>query len=305
MSARRVILHIGAHKTASSLLQSVLRTHTEMLQHDGLQVLHRSQLMDSPFHAALWATESAEDAQREIPPAVQDWLATAVPQDAPTLLLSNEDFFNRPSTPDFFGHIGHRLAFVQRCFPQAELAVILYTRSQADYVESLYMQHVHVGRMPKFPVFVERFADADLSWARVADEIAAVVGLRNTKVAPYESIKRIGDLAFYREFLRRCGIAEPSRYAFDPSLARSRGANRSYSALAMQIAARVYPLLDKPEERALLRRFLQENFSNVTHPRAVLFTPEQRAAFLGRFHEGNMRLFDVHMPDWPEERALY
>lgn len=304
MSPKRVILHIGAHKTASSLLQSALRTHTDDLANDGLRVLHRAQIMESPFYEALWSIQGTGDGVQAIAPAVRKWLDAQLRDGAPNLLMSNEDFFNKPSTPEFFAHIGPRLEYVKRCFPSAEVSVILYTRSQADYVESLYMQHIHVGRALRFASFIKRFDEADLSWRRVADEIAAAVGRERTSVAPYESIKRIGDVAFYQAFLRHCGITDPSRYSFDGALARSRGANRSYSQLALQIATRVNPLLN-PQEKALMRRFLQENFSNVTHPRAVLFTPEERAAFLGRFHAENMALFDSHMADWSLERTFY
>ncbi len=304
MPLQRVTLHIGAHKTASSLLQSALRIHVEPLLRDGLQVTHRNQIMESPLDTVLWSIASPEQARQPIPPAVVQWIADQA-KDAPAnWQMTNEDFFNNPSTPEFFTHIGPRLEFVRRCFPSSSVAVILYTRSQADYVESLYMQHVHVGRTPKFSSFVTRFAESDLSWRRVADEIAAVVGDANTIVAPYESIKRIGDVAFYREFLRRCGISTASSYTFDSALPRSRGANRSYSALALQIATRVNPLL-KPDERPLLRRFLQENFSNVTHQRAVLFSPEERADFLARFHVDNMQLFESRMADWAPERTHY
>jgi hypothetical protein len=46
-----------------------------------------------------------------------------------------------------------------------------------------------------------------------------------------------------------------------------------------------------PKEKKIVRRFLQEHFSTATHPRAVLFNPEQRAEIFETYRESNRALF--------------
>lgn len=61
----------------------------------------------------------------------------------------------------------------------------------------------------------------------------------------------------------------------------------------MRIARQVNPMLND-QERKLLRRFLQENFSTASHPRAELLTPEARQELFDRYAPSNRELFESH-----------
>ena len=108
---------------------------------------------------------------------------------------------------------------------------------------------------------------------------------------PFETIRTLGGAAFFREYLALCGLRNSEAFAVAEEEVDSRGANRSYSGLAMRIARKVNPLLDNERDRKALRKFLQEKFSTATHPRAELLTPETRAAITARYAASNRELF--------------
>ena len=57
------------------------------------------------------------------------------------------------------------------------------------------------------------------------------------------------------------------------------------------MALAAHPHLQTPEERALMRSFLQRHFSNATHARAVLLSNAQRDELAARYDAEYAALF--------------
>lgn len=298
---REIILHVGAHKTASSFLQTMARDHNAGLREAGLSVIHRRQIMKSAFHDGIVALIEDKEPDYEAARANFDNMLS---NKRHRVLFTNEDLVHRFGDTGFYPKAAQALRYVREIAGDASLRVILYTRAQADYIESLFMQFMHLGRTFTFEQYVRRQEKIDLSWHRVLEDMASVIGRENVTAIPYESVRRLGSEQFYQNFLSACGVAAPERFTVSEEVERSRGANRSYSAEALNIARTINPLLDK-EGKDVLRKFLQENYSTATHPKAELFTPDQRDQLRERYRECNQRLFEDYMSDWPAELRYY
>lgn len=300
---RRLVLHIGAHKTASSLVQATLRRDAAELRARGLDAVHRQPIMNSSFHEGVRELVQGKSRPHS-PDDDRRSFAELVDGTQGNVLLTNEDFFETFNRPQFYQHIGPALEHVCDVVGTRDVRVVLYVRNQIDYVESLFMHHIHLGHQRDFDTFLAKYLDFDLSWKRVLDDIASVVGRENVVGIPYESIKRVGASDFYQTFLSVCGITDPTGLAISEDESLDRSANRSYSQDALEIASVVNPLLDK-EGRNALRKFLQRKYSTATHPRAVLVPDGQRREIRERLRPDNERLFAEYLSDWDADRESY
>jgi hypothetical protein len=291
---RQAFVHIGAHKTASSFLQSNLKQHQDrLLAEHALALVTRADLIPSAFGKEIYEVSQDRHPATEISEAAMDSLLSMLPDEECNLLITNEDLICHLDIQDFYQHAELAVRYLAAALSDFDLHVIFYVRKQADYLESIYMQYVHLGRRARFAQFMERAAPVDLSWLRAVEAMQRVLPPGRLHLRTFEQIRELGETGFYRDFLALCGVNEVEGFAVDENCARGRPANRSYGQLGMQIAQRVNPLLS-PKEKKVFRRFLQEHFSTATHPRAVLLDAEQRQAMFDRYRESNQRLFEHH-----------
>jgi len=289
----RLILHVGAHKTASSMLQTALKHVRRPLEQQGMQVISRSAIKSTPFHATLQNIASLKNVEADA--SVGREVAEMVRPSARTLLLTSEDLLSRINLKYCFRAPEAGLRLIRAVFPQVATKVILYVRSQADYIESTYTQHIHTGHNISFEDYLGDELPTHIQWDVIADRIASVVGPENLSVAPYEMIFAMGAEGFFRDFLRRAELPDPAQIPFEEPSGRS--SNRSYSALAVDIWRRVEPLLETPMQKKKFRSYLQAEFSTATMPKARWLTPEQREAVGTIYRGSNIRLFAEYMPE--------
>lgn len=300
---QKLYLHIGAHKTASSFVQTLLRENNRALLGQGLKVVPRHKLMKSNFYKELSFVNKnqregdAEKAKKgiiELLPVRKDR----------NCLFTSEDLFSSLRVSDFYQNIKSSLRFLGDLVDDYEVHVILYIRRQADYVESKYTQFIHIGRSVSFSEFLGGEIPRYLDWGVVADDIAEVVGRDNVHIKPYESIKKLGGEGFFKEFLDLVGISEHEGMRFSPSVETGKGANRSYSEIAIEIAKKVNPILEESDQK-IFRTFLQENFSTATHKRAEFFSKEDREDLFKYYSPLNKRVFEDYVKGYDGEELGY
>lgn len=282
--------HIGAHKTASSFLQANLRASNDGLAQHGLGVVFRRDVVSTAFAKELHKVAQKQHAPDAVSGGARKSLRRLVRKFDGDVLVANEDLVCRLNVQDFYQNIEDSIAYIRNTLPEYDLHFILYIRKQPDYLESVYMQYVHLGRTLKFERFMERAAVMDLSWLRVVEGIAAVAGPQNVSVRPFETIRDMGEDRFLQQFLELCGVQDVESFTA-ADVARSRASNRSYSGLAMKIARHAGPFLESKKDRNVFRKFLQENFSTATHARAELLDPAARQEIFERYAASNRTLF--------------
>lgn len=297
-----VLFHVGAHKTASTFLQSCLRADDAAIADSGVTVVQRARIKDGPLGEALRLLHKGRQPDSALSNLAASTLHELLDTQGRRVLITSEDILGRLS--GFYASTGPVAEFLVRALPGLRVRFLLYTRNQADYLESAYVQYIHAGKSLEFSRFLEKFDLARLSWVSILDRLAAVVGADAVKAVPYESIRRLGSPGFYREFLSCCGLEALAAKVGEVLPENSRSANRSYSAVAVEIAKAANAMLGE-EDKRILRRFLQENFSTATHSRAILFEPEQRACLMAAQRADNQLLFDGWLSAYPEEAGFY
>ncbi|WP_162621896.1 hypothetical protein [Microbacterium suaedae] len=302
-SDRSIVLHVGAHKTASTLLQRAMSQQADDLERDGLAVTHRRDILDTAFFRNLKQIVISGNvpSPSETEVSKRDF-GQLVDRDASRVLLTNENFLENFRKPRFYRNAKVALSWISD-LSDDPLSIVLFTRSQPDYIESMYMQRLHLGESIAFDEASVKYANLNMSWASILDDVSDVLGRESVTSIPYEAVKRVGATGYYRAFLAACGV-DGTTYEIPAEMETSRSANRSYSGEAMKLALAINPLIPR-QKRKVFRKYLQENYSTATHPKAELFSEAERATILELYAEENLRLFVEHMPDWREDAAAY
>lgn len=258
-----------------------------MEEHE-LGLVTRADIMPSAFGQEIYEVSQRRHPETDVTDAAKKSLHSLLPSG--NVLITNEDLICHLQIQDFYQNAESAIRYLRTALSDFNLHLIFYIRKQADYIESIYMQFVHLGRRVKFAQFLERAAPVDLSWLRAVEAMERALPPGRLHLRAFEQIRNLGEVEFYRDFLSLCGVSDVGNFTVHDEYSKGRAANRSYGQLGMQIAHRVNPLLNR-KERRMLRRFLQENFSTATHPRAVLLDELQREAIFDKYRESNRRLF--------------
>jgi tetratricopeptide (TPR) repeat protein len=290
-------IHLGAHKTASSLLQHTLRMNAAKLERNGVvQVASTSREYTDGFlpvynesiaafykRGKLGEDPAFEMAEQRFHDLIRHGAGRDVVISDERLLTGRIGFTktlypNAKVIAEWFG----------RVLDGSDVRFILYIRRQDHFVESCYLQLVQEGQTLSFEDFLETIDLSALRWNEVVDPFAAAFGPSRVTVRPFELIRRSTE-AFIRDFFEI--FAKGVEIDIDRLVM-----NESFSAKALEIAHAVFPLLDS-DERKRMRRFLQEAFSGPEYPRATLFGEDRRLETLGRYTESNLEVFRCYLPE--------
>lgn len=274
-------LHVGAHKTGTSVVQAYLREHEAALGAQGVYHFEREET--NPYFN--WGREVITN-----PAMLEGKLrSTFAHRRYSMMIASNENILGRP----FVSKVrGRRTRQGRPIYPDAEPIIealgkimnsydgrlIFSVRPQAAFVESYYLQTVHQGATTSFDEWLATLDLDGLSWNPIISMMCEAVGRERVIVLDFELIKK-GQDRFLAEFFARI---DPG-LDIDPDFREAR--NRSVSEKGLKMALSVNQVVHDVEDRRGIRRFLQDHFSNVDYPRPTLLSAADRAAIDQRYAE--------------------
>ena len=178
---RRIVIHMGFHKTGTSTTQQVLRANREILK-PHMRSLLRWSLTDV-VHAArgystwrdpitlLKFTHRFDRVLTDLPGMPKRALCISA-EELSGHLPGRGDLADYSAAPVLAAEMATTAA---RQFPNAELSFYLTTRNSADWIKSAYWQHVKSSSLASdFDAFLTKYPDAaDLD--AIVDQIAQSV----------------------------------------------------------------------------------------------------------------------------------
>lgn len=277
-----LVLHVGLPKAGSSLLQKCLQSQREACAEQGTRVISRGEFDELTGRRHLRWRRHSTDASG-LAEALEPLGELASER---RVVISHEDLlgsitsFRSGRMYPWAGDVLHELVRVVR--PE-RLRVLLYVRRQDRFLESVYLQLIRVGESLTFEAFLAGFREpASLSWSDLAVRIEDAVDAHDGElVADYFEQINHGARQFCRDFMARAGLPRPTNLGF-----ATQRVNRGYSEPALVIARAANPVLNG-NDRRLMRRFLDEHFSNRTHPRPHLLDDDQRTELLASLADDN------------------
>ena len=286
-SVKHLVLHVGAHKTGTTLVQKALRANGEAFAKRGYDVLNRNEYEDltEGYHSR-WRRQGAS--LGNVTKAFE-MVRDAATHDS--LIISHEDLLasvHSFRTGPLYAPADNILRIAHKVLEPERTTVLLYVRRQDRFVESSYLQTVRMGSTKTFAKFMEPVLTENLRWDRLVEKIKdSVPADADVRVNYFESIKELRSRPFIREFFEQTGVGVLPKFPFNTD-----AVNRGYSDAALKLALVGNAELETGDRRKM-RLFLDANFSNVTHPSPLLLTAEQREEMLAALAPSNKALHEM------------
>jgi hypothetical protein len=173
-----VILHVGAHKTASTHLQRMLRGARAALDEAGVAMFTPNELRlpeGLPLEPALAGDAGAAEALR-----------AAMAGAGSRLVVSEENLLGpsmRPEAPGvLYPHAERRLAAFLEATGLGSVRLMLAVREPVDWLISSHAQRMMAGRWIGFDAFVDGFDPRSLAWSGYVERLMAVPGVTGCDV---------------------------------------------------------------------------------------------------------------------------
>ena len=298
---KHLVLHAGAHKTGTTLVQKALQANREAFGAKGYEVLVRNdyEIATGRVHSR-WRRQGLDISNVNLGFSIlRDQL------EHENLVLSHEDLLasvHSFRTGPIYGTAGDVLRIAHEELRPERTTFLFYVRRQDRFVESSYLQTVRMGSTLTFEEFMEPVTEESLRWDTLIEHMRdALPEGTEIKVKYFESIKTLKSRNFVRNFFADTGTGVIPKFPFN-----TEGVNRGYSDVALKLALVGNAELEKSDSRTL-RHFLDANFSNVTHPSPRLLGAEQREQLLAALAPSNKALHDMigadgtspYVPDAP------
>jgi hypothetical protein len=290
---RECLIHIGTHKTGTSLFQEILFNDPAM-QPGGAAVYPRCGIWPYDRSHNLFGTYFWDDIRLDLQKVpfeqmVEQILAEAA--DAERVVISSETLEKCPLRGN-----GRIAEFVALLKSRGYRVTILYVIRRPDQlVDSVFKQWVRDfdTRFCSAPLGIARDEAYDMNFARVAGAWQNLPGVEQVTVIPYIDADPLRTVSTLLEI---CGVAQ------DVSVWRGVVANPSLDGFALRFKHFVnrYPF-DRDFNERLLEVIDQLIAQQGVGPRLTMFSPEQRGAYLHLFEGDWARLekhYDVDLSPW-------
>jgi hypothetical protein len=283
LSSQILVLHFGAHKTATSVIQRYLRDNPELMEENKIAFLLRSE-SDGLIG---WGGNVLDAGIARLRAKIDD----AFDSGAAYFILSHENTLGRPFKRDVNGLYPNRegpLKKLAEAFSIYPKRVIYYIRSQEEFLESYYLQKIHEGGTQTFKQWSRQINVESLSWRPVIESLQRAFGSNEVVVKDFAVEMANGQ----QEYLKRAFATfhqnlEPSRFSdFEYSPLH----NISIGTKGLEIALAINRFAQTPEERTKVRHFIQRNFSNLQYPRPTLLSEEEKGRIKEFYAEENSAL---------------
>ncbi len=267
---RKIVAHLGAHKTATSLVQKYFKDKQKYYKRKGVHFITRRDI--SPYIS--WGQVVVRD-----PSSLASGIAEQTKRsNAGVILFSNENALGQPlqKRPGLYPSAKEIIPAIAKSLQNYDVRIAYTIRPQWEFLESYYLQRVHQGYFLSFNQFLEGVDLESLYWEPLIESLRAEFGQENVNVQDFGLIRQ-GQSAYLSEFIQRNISPE-----IVPDLDYDTVHNASLSDRGLQIALRINPLL-KDGETSVVRKFLQKHFSNLTEPRPKLMAEAMKETLKERY----------------------
>lgn len=271
---KKMVLHIGFHKTASTSLQKALQRQRDMLLEYDVYFEER----DGQAIAFALADNDIAKAEQIISHYKQ------LPYQK--YIISSEGLPG--SFVDGYAEVKQHAAYLRNLLDGFEVVVLGCTRRQDSFLESAYQQLVKQGDCSDFAAFQAQIELHAFHWQKIVAPFAEQFGAKNLTLLPYEQLFDDHD-AVMHAMLNQLDIPTD---AF--SMAGQENLSLSPRGLRYAKLLRYVP---QRHLRYWVRRGLQYCFPKKPGDNFGIFSEQERQALLDHYRDSNQALFTDYILD--------
>lgn len=218
-----VVIHLGAHKTATTHFQATLLANEKTINDVGVSVYTPNYLRNEGFRTWNPLRGRGPNANLEFVDRKMKELSTA----GRKVVLSEENLLGKMVTPNgqarssFYPKGDIYLREFVDMHPSRRVIAAIATRNPATYLPSVYSFGLFQGRMMPFENFVETAEPDKMRWSKLIARLRAVEGLEKLIVWPYEDYRKLHTKIFRTVIKWRTGeLVEPMMESVNPGLSQ-------------------------------------------------------------------------------------
>ena len=295
---KKLYLHIGAHKAASTTIQKNLIENRELLlERDGVRFLSRHDLSNSSFiehfknlsrRKGLQESEyrkSLEVARSSIVETVNEF-------NEEEIFISWEGIFGHSALDIYEGiytHVERVAESLVYIADKIDIKVLLIVRRQDEFIESCYLQQVKERRTITFDEFTDKININNISWYEITKVLDKYLG-EKIKIVPFEYIKDVGT----RSFIEFVLFVLTGREILLDGFSITEKSNPSYSQYGVEMALELLPKLNK-ESQVKVGKMLFNELGNDKFKKARFFSNFNRSILLEFVQKDNTSLLDEYI----------
>jgi len=182
----KIIIHAGAHKTASTHLQNRLLENEKRVVKSGCSYLGPEKIRDQ--FGTLWRALGRSDTPDE-----QERKLAALAAGQPRLVISEEniiggfkDLMNGPNRAILYPKAVERLARLAQLVAPNPLHIAMAVREPSSYYVSVYNQLLLSGRFQTWERFSKGLDPTAVKWSDILRPIAEIPGVAAVSIWRYE-----------------------------------------------------------------------------------------------------------------------
>ena len=251
----RVVIHVGAHKTGTSLVQRYFSDQPQKTRARGIGLITRE---DASNRLVGWG-DKVSDRPEDLRSRLQEEMA----KQPSVVFMSLENTLGRPFLPDrpgLYPDAARGAEGLAKACDGLDTHVVYYVRPIVEFLESYYLQTVQQGAWHSFQDWYATL-DGPHFWTPAVNALDDAFGADRVRMGDFAEIA-LGQNQFLQQFMTRAGLPQPPTVDYEPVR------NRSLSARGLEIALSINPHLSSASERRETRLFLQKHFSNQLEDRA-------------------------------------
>ncbi len=257
-----MVVHFGAHKTGTTVIQSALRDNADTLATRGIGVIEpRHPVMSEIRLGAANRRLAAKGAVRDEPDTFVPLVATAERTGHPVVVVSHEALLGpqlpRPGYAEgvpMYGFAPGRFRTL-RDTTTAPIRAVIYIRGQAGFLRSQYAQWLKKGIPLDFEAWLDTLDLEALSWRPVVEAAAEAFGRDQVVIKGFQ-LSAIGVERHVGEFFTEVvGTAAPTGEL------EIRNPNLSLSATGVRLARAVADVPLEIADRRVVAAFLASRFA--------------------------------------------
>lgn len=194
-SIMKLHVHLGAHKTATTFIQSHLHDQRAVLAEAGIGVVPIHEIRRDFTASFEWAHRFDPFWFFLVRPFLRrrlDRLQARHPGEK-LLILSEENIAGllrlNSMRGGLYPSISARIGVFDGLLTGRDRHYFFAIRNYADHIVSTYLQMAMRGRVPSFDVYRRRLGNSDRGWASVISDLARIVGPERVTVWTYERFK--------------------------------------------------------------------------------------------------------------------
>lgn len=288
----KILLHLGAHKTATTAIQNYCTIESARLRAAGIVYVGHTVKPFSTYRTLRDLTAEARgegkfEAREARSALVIDNARKILGRgDIRSLLIPWEIFLGEPydeNQPLLYPLARVSLTALRDFLKDLPTSIVFAIRDQWSFLNSWYLQLHKLGHVPDPSQFREWAAVADLSWQPMVKTMKELFGSENVTILQYGStVETHGE--FFQRLFKAYGYAD----SFDPDSIQRK--NESWPTEALEIARHVMPLLPNDRERYLFRLKMDDVFSGFVGQPFKVLNEELRLKLVERYAEENALL---------------